>query len=138
MLKNHFTALMLTLLLTCGTVFAATEQEMQNATDQAMAAMMNEPPMTQADIETFVNMMAEIDGVMGDENAIMKLYMDHNITPQRFSIVSTKITLGTVMNQGVTREQILTSGQVPEFMIPSDAEIELVSNNMDTLIKMMK
>lgn len=131
-MKNRFVTLLFAFALVCGAAAAATPAEQQA---QAMAALAQQPPLSQADLDAFVKMVPEISKVMNDPNAIMKLYQDNGVSPERFALVSSKITIGFMMNQGMTKDQILATGQVPEVMIPNDAELALIKKSQDALGK---
>lgn len=134
MLKKFFIAIVLGLVLTCGSGFAATEAEMEQMMAAARAMMANEPPLNQTDIDSFIKMAPQIMVVAEDPNAIFKLYQDNNVSPQRFGIVSSKITVGLAMAQGATREQLGAGGADMDFMIPNDAELKLIIDNAEELI----
>lgn len=137
MLRNCFAAVLFSVLLACGGAFAGTEAEAQEqAIAAAMEAMANEPPLSQADIDAFLNMAPKVEEVMNDQEAVLKLYRDNNVTPQRFGLVSTRISVGLLMSaQGLTREQLAASGQFLDFMLPNDEEVALIAKNMDAIMK---
>ncbi|MCD7907252.1 MAG: hypothetical protein LUH04_06145 [Clostridium sp.] len=138
MLQKYAAALILSLALLCGASYAGTEAETQaEAMAQAMAMLGNQPPMTQADIDSYIVMAPQIVNMANDPNAVMKLYQDNNVSPERFAVVSTKVAIGVSMGQGVTREMVAASGQVPEFMMPDATEEDLIKANMDALLKAM-
>ncbi len=137
MLRKSVVALVCAFALVCGSVFAgesATEADMMA---EAMALLSNQPAMTQADIDAYLQMAPQIVSLANNPMAVMQLYQDNNIDPQRFAVVSTKIAIGVSIGQGVTREQINESEQIPEFMMPNDDEMKLINTNMAALLKAM-
>lgn len=136
MLKKYAVMLLFAVAVACGSVGSVYAQD-ADAVAAAMAMLNNEPPLTQADIDAYLKMAPEVNKVMGDMNATMKLYQDNNISPQRFAIVGGKIAMGISMAQGLTREQLTASGQVPEFMLPNDAEAALIQKNMSAIMGAM-
>ena len=138
MLKKCFIVAVFGLFMTYGAAFAGTTPELQEQAIAAeLAAMANEPPLTQADIDTFMKMLPKIEEAGNSPEAIFKLYQDNGVSPQRFAMIGSKMTVGLMMAQGVTREQVVASGQFLEFMIPSDAEVAIVKNNMEAILKAM-
>ncbi len=137
MFRKYFVALVCAFALVCGSVFAGESMTEADMMAEAMAMLSNQPAMTQADIDAYLQMAPQIVNAANDPMAVMKLYQDNNIDPQRFAVVSTKIAIGVSMGQGVTLEQINSSGQVPEFMIPTDDEMQLINTNMAALLKAM-
>lgn len=139
MLRKFFAAVLLTSFVACGAAFAGTQAELQQqAIAEAMAAMANEPPLTQADIDAFLKMAPQAEAVMSDPAATVKLYQDNNMTPQRFGVVGGKISVGVLLSQGVTREQLASFGQFPEYMVPNDDEVALIGKNIETIMQVME
>lgn len=138
MLRKFFAAVLLVSFVACGAAFAASEAELQQqAIAEAMAAMANEPPITQADIDAFLTMAPQADAVMNDPVATVKLYQDNNMTPQRFGVIGGKISIGILLSQGITKEQLASFGQFPDYMVPNDAEQALIDKNIDTIMAVM-
>ena len=138
MLRKYFIVALFGLFMISGAAFAGAPTEAQEQAIAAeMAKMANEPPLTQADIDTFMKMLPKVEEVGNDPEAIFKLYQDNGVSPQRFAMIGTKMTVGMMMAQGVTREQVAASGQFLDFMIPSDDEIAIVKNNMEAILKAM-
>lgn len=138
MLRKFFAAVLLTSFVACGAVFAGTDAELEEqAMAEAMAAMANEPPLTQADIDAFLTMAPQVEEVMNDQDAILKLYQDNNMNPQRFGFVGGRISIGILMAQGITREQLEAVGQFPEFMFPNADEVALINQNLDEIVAIL-
>ena len=135
MLRTYFVAALMALFLACGAVQAGDQDA---AVAAAMAQMANEPALTQADIDAFVKIIPNVEEAMEDPQSAIKLYQDNNIEPQRFGVISSKITIGLMLDQGITREQLESSGQVPAFMIPNEAELALIKKNEAVLMDVLE
>ncbi len=139
MLKKFLGTVVLGIILNCGTGMAGTEaEEMAAAMAQAQTMFANEPPLTQADIDAFATMAPKVSGVAADPNAIFQLYQENNISPQRFAIISSKISLGLSMANGMTRDQIAQSGINVDIMAPDEAELALITKNAPALTKALQ
>ena len=144
MKKFRFAAMFLALILACGTVFAADVAEMDeiDAEEAAMLeAMSKEPPLAQADIDLLIKLSPEFTAMEDDMDAITKLITDNGSTPERFQFIMSKLGIGmmmAMMPEQVTREMIEASGEVPAFLIPSDAELGLIEKNLESLKSMMQ
>ena len=133
-MKKHFAAILLAMVFTCGAGFAATVSEAdQQAQAEAQAQAEFEKPLTRADIDTFLKMAPKLEEAMKDPDALLKLYQDNNVSPQRFGAITLKATIGLALAQGVTREQLTGTGQIPEFTIPGDSEVALIKEKLDAL-----
>ena len=127
MLKNRIAVTFLALVLACGAAFAG---EPADEMDAALAAMKDEPPITQADIDIVAKIAKDVNAAMSndDQDAATKVCEDNNFTFQRYHAVSIKLGIGFMMVQmkeQMTREVILASGQTPKFMIPTDDELAI-------------
>jgi hypothetical protein len=140
MLKKMITAVAFCLVLACGQAFAAdaaADAQQEQAIAAAMAAMANQPPLTQADIDAFIELSPKMAAAANDQAAVLKLVQESGIAPERLGLISTKISIGFALAQGMTREQMSANGQVPEFMFPSDAETALIKENTNAIMQAM-
>ena len=141
MKKFRFVALFLAMILACGTVFAADMDELDAEELAMLEAMSKEPPLTQADIDLLVKLSPSFESMGEDVDAISKLLSDNGSSIERFQFVMSKIGIGmmmAMMPEQITREMIAASGEVPEFLIPSDDEVGLITKNLDALQGMME
>lgn len=135
MLKRSLSVLSLVLLLSAVPALAQSEAS-DEISPEIIAALKNEPPLTQADIDTFIKIMPEMSKAAEKDPAqAVKIYEKAGLTENRFGLIFSKVTLGMFVASGIPKET-LTSGQdVPEVLVPSDAEIELIKKNLEALEK---
>ena len=141
MQKFRFATVCFALILACGAGFAG-EMDDLDAEELAMVeAMRNEPPITQADIDIIVKLSPQFDDFEDDMDGMTKLITDSGLTFARFQYVMSKVGMGimmVMMPEHVTRDLIMQSGDVPEFLIPTDADLELIGANMDSIQAIMQ
>lgn len=135
MLRKIFAVALFALVPACGSVFAADAQE--EAMAAALAAMADQPALTQADIDAYIKLAPQAAAAGADQAAVMKAYEESGLSPERLGTIATKITLGMAMAQGATREQLGAGGQTPDVMFPNDAEAALIAENLPAIMQAM-
>ena len=88
--------------------------------------------ITQAELDAYLAVIPQIDEVGDDPMGIFNLYRQSGISPERFSIISFRVSVGSALAQGVKAEQLGLS-QAPAEMMPSDAEVDLIKRNMTNI-----
>lgn len=100
--------------------------------DDAMsAALLAEPPLTQADIDKFIKYFPEIENAdaAGDDAALQKILQEAQWTEIRMNYVIFKTGYTCVMLQEPESEEFFRTF-FPEFM-PSDDERALIKQNIE-------
>jgi len=118
--------LVLALTLAAAPAFAQVGEADEAFTVEELALLAKEPPLSQADIDIFMK-IAEVP-----ETESEKAVAESGLSETRMALVLTKVSLGMMIASGVPSEMILTD-EVPKVLQPSEAEIELIKNNLDKL-----
>ena len=135
MLKRSLSVLSLLLLLSAVPA-PAQSGEADEITPEIIEALKKEPPLTQADLDTFIRIMPEMSrAAEKDPSQAVKIYEKAGFTENRFGLIFSKATLGMFMASGISREALMSGQDVPEVLMPSDAEVELIKKNMAALEK---
>ncbi|MDR2349274.1 MAG: hypothetical protein LBF41_01440 [Deltaproteobacteria bacterium] len=94
------------------------------------------PPLTEADIPLFKAVMTNTMAAGADQAKLQSVYADtakqNNTTEQHVMYVFTKISMIQSILAQPDAKAALTAG-LPPAMVPSDAEIELISKNVASL-----
>ncbi len=134
MFKKFMLALTLALSLAAFSASAFAQVSPAQIPAETLEAFKNEAPLAQKDIDSYINVMGAMSSVQGDPAKALEIYKNEGWTEARAAYVFTKVTLGQVMGAGATPEQ-LGMGEVPEVMMPTKAEIDLVTKNSGALQK---
>ena len=136
MIKKYvLAALALIVMLTAVPALAQSEAA-DDLTPEIIAALKKEPPLSQADIDTFIRIMPEMSKVAEKDPAeAVKIYEKAGLTENRFGLIFSKVTLGMFVAGGIPKEALVSGQDVPEVLVPSDAEVELIKKNMAALEK---
>jgi len=135
MLKRSLSVLSLLLILTAAPALAQSGAS-DDITPEIIEALKKEPPLSQADIDTFVRIMPEMSKAAEKDPAeAVKIYEKAGLTENRFGLIFSKVTLGMFVASGIPKEALMSGQDVPEVLMPGDAEIELIKKNMAALEK---
>lgn len=98
-----------------------------------------EGPLTQADIDAYIIVFPQVasggKGLSGPEE-FEKMLTSAGMGPERLALVMPKVGLAMGLAMGVTPEQLNLSS-IHKVFHPSDAEVELVKNNIDKLLPLV-
>lgn len=137
MLKKIVVSLTLALVLALGASASfAQAPDPGQLPPEAIKEMEKEGPLTQADIDAYMKIFPQMAKGMASAEEFEKVVADSGLSQTRLGLVMAKVGLGQALAMGATTEQLNLSA-VPEVMRPSDAEVELVKNNMDKLMALM-
>ena len=103
----------------------------------AVSAGENTAPITQAEIDAYLNLISQIDENTVDENVIFQLYQKSGLTPERFQIIGGRIMASYMLANGATIDMLKNQMGMPPEVEPSDAEMELINKNMDAIMGAM-
>ena len=103
----------------------------------AVSAGENTAPVTQAEIDAYLNLISQIDENTVDENVIFQLYQKSGLTPERFQIIGGRIMASYMLANGATIDMLKNQMGMPPEAEPSDAEMELINKNMDAIMGAM-
>jgi len=101
---------------------------------EMIEAFKKQAPLAQKDIDSYIKIMGQMAAVQADPSKAADIYKAEGWDEIRVSYVATKISLAQVLETGATLEQ-LGMKDVPEVMLPTKAEIELVKKNQGALQK---
>ena len=106
----------------------------QQIPPEMAAALEKEGPLTQADVDVYLQFLPQMNKMMADPASVTDFYSKAGLSEVRFSYLVTKIGLGLALVNGATAEQ-LSMDQLPKVLHPSEAELDLVRKNNDALQK---
>lgn len=136
MLKKIVVSLTLALVLTLGA--SASFAQLPNLGQlppEDLKEFEKEGPLTQADIDAYIIIFPQVasgdKGLSGPEE-FEKMLTSAGMGPERLALVMPKVGLA----MGVTPEQLNLSS-IHKVFHPSDAEVELVKNNIDKLLPLV-
>jgi len=102
---------------------------------EVVAAFEKEGPLTQKDIDGFIQMMSKEKGI-SSEAEVLAMFKDAGFTEARGSYVATKISLAvSLIHLGDQADAFLSQNKVHDVLKPSKDELELVKKNMDKIQK---
>ena len=131
------TLLILTLALSLtsmAAVSASAQMSGQQIPPEVAAALEKETPLTQADVDVYLQFLPQMNEMMANPAGITDFYTKAGWSEVRFSYVMTKVGLGLALVNGATAQQ-LEMDQLPKVLHPSEAELELIRKNNDALQK---
>lgn len=103
-------------------------------TPEIIAALKKEPPLSQSDIDIFVKIMPKMSKVASDNPAeAIKIYEQAGLSELRFGLIFSKATVGLLVASGVPLKAILTEADMPEVLLPTAREQELIVKNLNAL-----
>ena len=101
---------------------------------EMLAELHKEPPLSQADINVFIKIVPSISKVAKDDpEAAVAIYTAAGLSETRFALVFTKISLGMLVVNGVSLDYLKNDEQMPEVLLPTEADIALLNKNKDRL-----
>jgi hypothetical protein len=129
---------LLTLLLTLTLAAAAVPALAQApAVPPAIAdALVKEAPLSQADIDIYLQKMPEAPNFMKSQEDMVKFAKSTGLTESRYFYVFSKIPLAMSLAAGVPAEA-LGLNQMPEALRPTEADLALIKTNAEALQKVM-
>lgn len=137
MLKKIVVSLTLALVLALGASASFAQMtDPGQLPPEAIKEMEKEGPLTQADIDAYMKIFPQMATGVSSAEEFEKVVADSGLSQMRLGLVMAKVGLGQALAMGATTEQLNLSS-VPEVMRPTDAEVELVKNNMDKLMALM-
>jgi len=134
MIKNYFFAVLALIVMFTAVPASAQPGGADEITPEIIEALKKEPPLTQADIDTFIKIMPEMSQAAAKDPAVaVKIYQEAGLTENRFGLIFSRVTLGLLIASGIPRETLLSGQDVPEVLMPGDSELDLISRNMEAL-----
>lgn len=133
MMKTIVAALSLLLMLTAAPASAQTGGG-DKITPELVAALEKEPPLSQADIDTFIRIMTELSHVAGRDPAeVIEIFNQAGLAENRFSLIYSKMIFGMLMVTGVSRETLMAWPDMSEVLMPGEDEMKLIEANLEAL-----
>jgi len=97
-------------------------------------SLAEEPPLSQADLDAYIKIMPELTRILSDPQSAEQLAVSLNLSPIRFSYIVAKVPLAMALTYGADPKS-LGLDSLPKVLYPSDKELRLVKNNLDSLVK---
>lgn len=98
------------------------------------AALAQEPPLTQADVDGYIKILPKFPAAAGDPAAVVKLKKETGWTETHFIYVTKKMGLAYALAMGMSAEE-LEMDKIPQALRPSKVEVTLVKKNLPALQK---
>ncbi|MDR0361129.1 MAG: hypothetical protein LBJ46_00335 [Planctomycetota bacterium] len=107
--------------------------------EEILAAQAKEPPLERKDIDDYIALLPSILAMQGvteaefDAGAFQGAIEAQGVTPIRFGVLMSKVSLATMRMLGIDLGPQLEA--FPEALRPSEAEVKLVEDNWDRIQK---
>lgn len=135
MLKKCMLLLALAVIF-CVTTNTAVMAQQPSTMEEVETAFAKEKPLTQTDIDTFIKIgpqMVQLSQT-NDIVAAEKIIREAGWSEIRGSYITAKISNAYAMNADPEFAQmIMEAAGMPQILLPTDAELKLVADNMDKL-----
>ena len=103
---------------------------------EVIAAFEKEGPLTQKDIDAYMNIFPKLREAAADRSKTLALLKDAGFTEIRGTYVITKMgATMMVVQSGDQADAFLSQNKVPNVLKPSKDEIELVKKSIDKMQK---
>ncbi|MDR2725536.1 MAG: hypothetical protein LBC90_05645 [Candidatus Adiutrix sp.] len=134
MTKKLLTFLFLILGATLPALSSAQEEAHSDIPPAVIETLAEEPPLGQADLEAYIKIIPELPKLLSDPQSAEQLAAGLNLSPIRFSYIVVKVPLVMALASGVDPKS-LGLDSLPQSLRPSDSELSLVKDNLETLIE---
>jgi len=134
MIKKPLTFLVLILAATWPSLSAAQEEVRSDIPPAVIETLASEPPLGQADVDAYVKIMPELSRILSDPQSAEQLAASLNLSQIRFSYIVAKVPLTMALASGAD-PKALGFDSLPQALRPSNAELRLVKENLDDLLK---